>query len=174
MVLRLGLSIRLEISFIIRLLMRIMRIVGLWLIVSRLVSPREVSPHPSLVCVLSRQTAKNPDTYTSVESFHESTFFPKGPAQHLRLLTRTVGPDRIVDEALLSFSHTAEIPWLLPGVQPSNQPVCIPVVLAAGFCTGGLAQLDIYWDQASVLAQVGALEDSRFPVNRGEFKSLIS
>ena len=118
---------------------------------------------------------KKKDTYTSVENFHADTFFPEGPAQNLRLLTRTVGPDRIVDEALLTFSHTSEIRWLLPGVQPSNQPVCIPIILSAGFCAGGLAQLNIYWDQASVLAQIGVLEDSsKFPVNRGEFESLVS
>ena len=101
----------------------------------------------------------NAGSYNSLKAFHATTFFPTGPdSQALRLLTRTVGPDRIVDEALLTFSHTAQIPWLLPDVPPTNRHVQVPLVLAGSFCAGGLARLNVYWDQASVLVQVGVLD----------------
>ncbi|KAF7712093.1 Uncharacterized protein PECH_004554 [Penicillium ucsense] len=80
---------------------------------------------------------------------------------HIGLLSRTVGPDRIVDEILVSFRHTAEIPWLLPGVMPTNCDVHFVIVVMASFCADKIVSQNVYWDQANVLAQVGLL-DRRF------------
>jgi carboxymethylenebutenolidase len=40
----------------------------------------------------------------------------------------------------------------------------IPLVAIVGFRDGKLASEHIYWDQASVLKQIGLLKDSELPV----------
>ena len=70
---------------------------------------------------------------------------------------RTVGADQLVDEMIFSFTHTQEMPWMLPGVAPTHRRVEIPLVAIVGFRDGKLAHERIYWDQASVLKQIGLL-----------------
>ncbi len=78
-------------------------------------------------------------------------------------VSRTVGADRVVDEMLFCFTHTREIDWMLPGVPPTGKYVEIPVVAIVNFRGGKLYHEHIYWDQASVLAQIGLLDTSDLP-----------
>jgi predicted ester cyclase len=75
-----------------------------------------------------------------------------------------VGVDRIVDEILFSCRHTAEIPWLLPGISPTGRDIKIVVIVVATFCAGQITRQSLYWDQANVLAQVGLLDDGILPL----------
>ncbi len=86
------------------------------------------------------------------------------PDMALHPITRTVGTDRVVDEMVLSFTHTTEIDWMLPGVAPSGRKVEIPLVAIVQFRDGKVAHEHIYWDQASVLVQVGLLDPKGLPV----------
>ena len=86
------------------------------------------------------------------------------PDMALHPITRTVGTDRVVDEMLLSFTHTTEIDWMLPGVAPTGRRVEIPLVAIVQFQGGKVAHEHIYWDQASVLVQVGLLDPKGLPV----------
>jgi carboxymethylenebutenolidase len=49
--------------------------------------------------------------------------------------------------------------WFLPGVSPTHRPVDIALVVVVQFRDGKLACERIYWDQATVLRQVGLLRD---------------
>jgi len=69
-----------------------------------------------------------------------------------------------VDEMIFSFTHTQEMAWMLPGVPATNRYVEIPLVAIVGFRDGKLVSEHIYWDQASVLKQIGLLTDPRLPV----------
>ncbi|PLB50455.1 dienelactone hydrolase [Aspergillus steynii IBT 23096] len=103
-------------------------------------------------------------TSASITNFYTTQFFPSGPpSQTIRLLSRTIGPNRIVDELLLTFTHTEEIPWLLPRVPPTDRPVRILLVMTALFVAGKITRHNIYWDQASVLVQVGLLDPALVP-----------
>jgi carboxymethylenebutenolidase len=53
---------------------------------------------------------------------------------------------------------------MLPGVAPTNKYVEIPLVVIVRFRDGKLAHEHIYWDQASVLKQIGLITDSSLPV----------
>jgi hypothetical protein len=75
-----------------------------------------------------------------------------------KLLSRTIGSDRIVDEMLITFIHTCEIPWMLPNVPPTNKRVEIALVGVVRIRGGKLCHEHLYWDQASVLVQVGLLD----------------
>jgi carboxymethylenebutenolidase len=79
-------------------------------------------------------------------------------------VSRTVGENQLVDEMIFSFTHTQEIPWMLPGVAPTNRRVEVPLVAIVRFRDGKLVHEHIYWDQASVLKQIGLLTDASLPV----------
>ena len=75
---------------------------------------------------------------------------------------------RVVDEMLFSFTHDIEMPWMLPGLAPTGRRVEIPLVAIVAFRDGKVESEHIYWDQASVLAQIGALQSAGLPVLAAE------
>lgn len=79
-------------------------------------------------------------------------------------ISRTVGASQIVDELLFCFTHTTEIDWMLPGVAPTGKRVEIPLVAIVKFRGDKLYHEHIYWDQASVLVQIGLLDPAGLPV----------
>ena len=100
-----------------------------------------------------------------LRAFYSTDFIPRMPPDtQLTPVSRTVGEDQLVDEIIFSFTHTEEMPWMLPGVAPTNKHVEVPLVVIVKFRDGKLAHEHIYWDQASVLKQIGMLTDARLPV----------
>ncbi len=89
-------------------------------------------------------------------------FFP--PDVKMTLISRTVGTDRIVEELVTSFTHTISIDWLLPGVPATGKPVEMSIVVIVGVKDGKVSYEHIYWDQASVLVQIGLLDPAGLPV----------
>jgi carboxymethylenebutenolidase len=79
-------------------------------------------------------------------------------------LSRTVGASQIVDEFIMSFTHDCEIDWMLPGVAPTGRYVEIPMLGVVKFRGPKLYHEHIYWDQASVLVQIGLLDPTGLPV----------
>ena len=79
-------------------------------------------------------------------------------------VSRTVGTDGIVDEMIVKFTHSCVIDYLLPGIPPTGRPIEIPVVVVAQFRDGKLASEHLYWDQASVLVQIGKLDPAGLPI----------
>ncbi|KAF3941513.1 hypothetical protein ABW19_dt0201565 [Dactylella cylindrospora] len=107
--------------------------------------------------------------YTDLHRFYKDFFIPNNPPSlRLRLISRTVGTDRIVDEMICAFRHTQEIPWMLPGVPPTNREVEVPLVSIV--CVRGkkLYHEHIHWDQASVLKQIGVVDFGNLPVAGAE------
>ena len=86
------------------------------------------------------------------------------PDTELVPVSRTVGADQVVDELLFRFTHTSEVDWMLPGVEPTGRRVEIPLVAIVKFADGKVAHEHIYWDQASVLVQIGLLDPQHLPV----------
>jgi carboxymethylenebutenolidase len=89
-------------------------------------------------------------------------FFP--PDVNMVSVSRTVGQDQVVDELAISFTHTVEIDWLLPGVPPTGRRVEMAVAVIVGFKDGKITHEHIYWDQAGVLVQTGLLDPAGLPV----------
>ena len=97
--------------------------------------------------------------------FYGKHFIPKMPADTaLRLLARTVGNNRLIDEFVFSFTHDMEMDWMLPGIPPTQRKVEIPMVVVVQFEGDKIACERIYWDQASVLVQIGVLDPTSLPV----------
>ena len=101
----------------------------------------------------------------ALRDFYSRDFIPSMPPDTtLTPISRTVGENQLVDEMIFSFTHTQEMPWMLPGVAPTNRHVEVPLVAIVQFRDGKLAHEHIYWDQASVLKQIGLLTDPSLPV----------
>ena len=101
--------------------------------------------------------------------FYGKHFIPKMPADTtLRPMSRTIGEDRVIDEFVFSFTHDVEMDWMLPGIAPTQRKVEVPMVAVVQFEGDKIACERIYWDQASVLVQLGLLDPGRLPVTGAE------
>ena len=79
-------------------------------------------------------------------------------------ISRTIGKDQVVDELIVSFTHDTQWDYLLPGIPPTGKRVELPHVVVMKFENGKIAHEHIYWDQASLLVQVGLLDPANLPV----------
>jgi carboxymethylenebutenolidase len=96
----------------------------------------------------------------ALRKFYAEIFIPQMPEDaQLELLSRSVGQNRIVDEFILRLTHTVRMDWFAPGIEPTGRRLALPHVAVIAFENGLIASEHIYWDQASVLVQMGLLGD---------------
>jgi carboxymethylenebutenolidase len=94
----------------------------------------------------------------ALERFYAEFFIPSWPDDtEVVPGSRTVGADRVVDELLVSGTHDRPMPFWLPGVAPTGRRFSLPHVAVVEFRDGLIASEHIYWDQASLLVQLGLL-----------------
>ncbi|KAF2757017.1 hypothetical protein EJ05DRAFT_477241 [Pseudovirgaria hyperparasitica] len=79
------------------------------------------------------------------------------------LLSRTIGTDSVVDELHVRFTHKVVMPWILPEVAPTGRDVDVIIVCIVTLRAGKIWCERMYWDQASVLVQVGLLNPNNVP-----------
>jgi len=100
-----------------------------------------------------------------LQQFYSRHFIPRMPPDvAMTPVSRTVGADQLVEEFVFKFTHSIEIDWMLPGIAPTGRPVEVAMVVVVRFRGGKLAHEHIYWDQASVLAQLGLIDAAGLPV----------
>jgi carboxymethylenebutenolidase len=94
------------------------------------------------------------------------------PDMEMVTVSRTIGQGRVVDELVARFTHSMVMDWLLPGIPPTGKRVELPFVVIVQFDGDKVAHEHLYWDQASVLVQVGLLDRS-LPVRGGEIAAQV-
>ena len=103
-----------------------------------------------------------------VRDFYANHFLNQIPADmEMVPVSRTIGQGRVVDELIMRFTHSICMDWILPGIEPTGKRVELPFVVIVQFEGNKLAHEHLYWDQASVLVQVGLL-DRTLPVCGGK------
>jgi carboxymethylenebutenolidase len=103
--------------------------------------------------------------HDELRRFYSTHFIPKMPPDMaMTPVSRTIGADQLVDEMVIGFTHTIEMDWMLPGIAPTGRRVEVALVVIVRFRDGKLAHEHIYWDQASVLAQLGLIDPAKLPV----------
>lgn len=101
--------------------------------------------------------------------FYKYHFIPRNPPDSRMVpISRTVGPDRLVDEFIMCFTHSEEIDYMLPGIAATGRYVELPMVIVASFRGDKVYNEHIYWDQATVLVQIGMLDPTGLPVTGAE------
>jgi carboxymethylenebutenolidase len=122
------------------------------------------SPHVTHVPTMTGGSGRE-----AVRRFYETWFIGHWPEDTVVTpISRTVGESQVVDEVMISFTHDCDMPALLPGVKPTGRTVTIPFVVVAGCKDGKIDFERIYWDQASLLAQIGLLDRTKLPVTGAE------
>jgi carboxymethylenebutenolidase len=100
-----------------------------------------------------------------LREFYSKRFIPQMPPDtEMMPVSRTIGENQIVDEMVFKFTHTIPMDWILPGIPPTGKRVEVPLVAIVRVRDGKLAHEHIYWDQASVLVQIGLLDPAKLPV----------
>jgi carboxymethylenebutenolidase len=103
--------------------------------------------------------------YDEVRGFYGKYFLHHWPADtHVTRISRTIANDRLIDEIIVSFTHDVEMPAMLPGIKPTGRQVELAHVVVVGIENGKVAYERIYWDQASLLVQIGLLDPATLPV----------
>ncbi len=104
---------------------------------------------------------------SELKKFYSEYFLPGLPADlEVTPVFQAAGSDaRVVDEFVLNFTHDVTMDWLLPGVEPTRRQVKVPIVTVAQFKSDKIASLRSYWDQATILVQIGRLDPARLPVS---------
>lgn len=122
-----------------------------------------MSPRPHLVNVPTMVGGQGP---ASVRTFYANRligqFFP--PDVEFETISRTYSHERLVDELIISFTHTTKIDWMLPGVNPTGKRVEVVFVVIVGIEGDKVSYEHIIWDQANVLVQIGLLDPTGLPV----------
>jgi carboxymethylenebutenolidase len=96
----------------------------------------------------------------ALRAFYRDVFIPSWPADLKQTpINRVIGQDQVVDELRLEFTHERRMDWLLPGVPPTGKKVDVIMVVVVQFREGKIACERIYWDHATVLRQVGLLNE---------------
>ncbi len=104
-----------------------------------------------------------------LKEFYSKHFIPNMPSDmEVVPISRTIGHDRLVDEMIFRFTHSIEMDWMLPGIAPTGRRVECATVAIVRFREGKLFNEHIYWDQASVLVQLGLLDPSTLPIAGAE------
>jgi carboxymethylenebutenolidase len=101
----------------------------------------------------------------AVREFYAKYFIPQIPPDtEMTPISRTIGTNQLVDEMVFKFTHTIQMDWMLPGIAPTGKRVEVPLVAIIQFRDDKVAHEHIYWDQASVLVQIGLLDPSTLPI----------
>ncbi|MBL6079278.1 ester cyclase [Belnapia sp. T18] len=107
--------------------------------------------------------------HDQLKRFYKYHFIGANPPDtELVPISRTVGESSIVDEMIFRSTHTSGIDWMLPGVPPTGRRVEVALVAIVQFAGDKLVHEHIYWDQASVLVQVGLLDPKGLPIAGAE------
>jgi len=104
----------------------------------------------------------------NVREFYANHFLNQIPPDMETVpVSRTIGQGRVVDEMIMRFTHSIQMDWLLPGILPTGRRLEVPMVAIIQFEGDKIAHEHLYWDQASMLVQIGLL-DRTLPVRGGE------
>ena len=73
----------------------------------------------------------------------------------VRRISRTVDRWRLVDETTVSFTHDRELPWLLPGVEPTFRRAEVLAIAVVSFERARIRSQRVLWDHATLVGQLG-------------------
>lgn len=95
----------------------------------------------------------------AVRSFYANSFLAQLPPDLEAIpVSRTVGQGQLVDEAVYRFTHSLQMDWFLPGLPATGRRLEFAIVGVIRFRDGLICSEHLYWDHASVLAQLGLVD----------------
>ena len=115
----------------------------------------------ALTCLATRSSIQHIPALTGAsDRAGVARFYAQDVASHLPAdlsitrISRTVDRFRLVDEATVSFTHDRELPWLLPGIEPTHRRAEVLAIAVVSFDHSRIATQRILWDYATLTAQL--------------------
>ncbi|MBK9756703.1 MAG: nuclear transport factor 2 family protein [Nannocystis sp.] len=94
-----------------------------------------------------------------VRRFYGEQFFTGMPADiQSTQVALTIAENTLIEESVISFTHDIPMAWMLPGVGPTGRRVELAFIGVISFHDGKICSERLYWDQASVLVQLGVID----------------
>jgi carboxymethylenebutenolidase len=110
----------------------------------------------------------------AVHEFYANKFLPQIPEDiELTSLSQTFGGERMVEEMVVRFTHTIAMDWLLPGLRPTGRKAELVIACVVQFDAGKVAHEHLYWDQATLLTQLGVLDHPMPTADHGSAAQLL-
>jgi carboxymethylenebutenolidase len=95
----------------------------------------------------------------AVREFYANSFLPNIPPDlEITSISQTFGDDQIVEEMVMRFTHSIDMDWILPSVRPTGRRAEFVLTAIIQFEDGKVAHEHLYWDQATLLFQMGVLD----------------
>lgn len=97
----------------------------------------------------------------TLRQYYADVFIPGIPADTIsEPVARSTGDGLLVDEFIMAMTHDRDMPFLLPGLAPTGKTVEVPTVAIVAFRGDLIEGERLYWDQATVLSQLGLIDRS--------------
>ena len=110
----------------------------------------------------------------AVLEFYSNHFIPNLPADlELTSLSQTFGDNRIAEEMVVRFTHSIDMDWLLPGLRPTHRRAEFVLAAIIEFEAGKVAHEHLYWDQTTLLSQMGVLDHPMAAAGVGSAAQLL-
>ena len=109
-----------------------------------------------------------------VYNYYHDHFLAQLPADLKSIaISQVIGKDILVEEAVYQFTHDQVMDFMIPGVPPTGKHVEVGVVGIIKFENAKIASEHLYWDHASVLAQLGVIDQGKVPVKGVESAGML-
>jgi carboxymethylenebutenolidase len=104
-----------------------------------------------------------------VYDYYSKYFLTQLPADLMPIpISQVIGTDTLVEEAVYTFTHDQVMDWMIPGVRRTGKRVEVAVVGVIKFVNDRIASEHLYWDHATVLAQLGIIDPDKASVKPAE------
>jgi carboxymethylenebutenolidase len=98
----------------------------------------------------------------ALRQFYADVFIPSWPDDlAVETRSRTADDTTVVEELIVRGTHDRPMPFWLPGVEPTERRFEVAIAAVVTFRDGLIAAERIYWDQASLLVQLGLFDPTQ-------------
>ncbi len=126
---------------------------------------------PYVICV---PVGRGGHGRAGVRRFYAEEFFRGiAPDTQMTPIAQTIAESTLVDESVISFTHDVPMEWLLPGIAPTGRKLEFAMIAVISFEAGKIASERLYWDQATLLVQLGILDPATPSVRGADVVSLL-
>lgn len=109
-----------------------------------------------------------------VRRFYAEEFFVGMPVDtKMQSVAVTIADNALIDESVISFTHDVPMEWMLPDIAPTGRVLEFGMIGVISFRDGKIASERLYWDQATLLVQLGLLDPQTPSVRGAEAAQLL-
>ena len=130
-----------------------------------------MTENPHVFCVPSGCGGRGKE---GVREFYTNQFLPRiPPDMELLPISEIFAENYVVAEYVVTFTHTLQMDWMLPGISPTGRRAELLLIVVMGFENGKIASEHVYWDAAALLFQLRVLDSAAVAAGIGSAAKLL-